>query len=150
MPLSAQKQLFDKEGKPTTKEPVTLSRDEGSRADTTLESLSALKPVWKNGRWVQDTSLTHAVVQAYHTLLMTGRYPVGFLYLTVPPDTVTTASRLAFTSEPGYRSHSAVSLCLPGIRFSRVSAPTLTTYGMLALRIASKRFAPAGKIPPTT
>jgi acetyl-CoA C-acetyltransferase len=52
VPLAAQKQLFDKEGKPTAKEAVTLSRDEGNRADTTLESLSALQPVWKNGRWV--------------------------------------------------------------------------------------------------
>ena len=54
VPLSAQKQLFDKEGKPTTREAVTLSRDEGNRADTTLESLSALKPVWKGGRWVAE------------------------------------------------------------------------------------------------
>ncbi|MCC2657620.1 MAG: acetyl-CoA C-acyltransferase [Panacagrimonas sp.] len=54
VPLSAQKQRFDKEGKPTTKEAVTLSRDEGNRADTTLESLSALKPVWKGGRWVAE------------------------------------------------------------------------------------------------
>jgi acetyl-CoA C-acetyltransferase len=54
VPLSAQKQLFDKEGKPTTREAVTLSRDEGNRADTTLESLSALKPVWKGGRWVTE------------------------------------------------------------------------------------------------
>ena len=54
VPLTAQKQLFDKEGKPTAKEAVTLSRDEGNRADTTLESLSALKPVWKGGRWVAE------------------------------------------------------------------------------------------------
>ena len=54
VPLSAQKQLFDKEGNPTSKEAVSLSRDEGNRADTTLESLSALKPVWKGGRWVAE------------------------------------------------------------------------------------------------
>lgn len=53
-PFASQKQLFDKEGNPTTKEAVTLARDEGSRADTTLESLSALKPVWKNGKWVKE------------------------------------------------------------------------------------------------
>jgi len=50
--LTVQKQLFDKEGNPTTKESVTLARDEGNRADTTLESLSALKPVWKDGKFV--------------------------------------------------------------------------------------------------
>jgi len=51
--LTVQKQLFDKEGNPTTKESVTLARDEGNRVDTTLESLSALKPVWKDGKFVQ-------------------------------------------------------------------------------------------------
>jgi DNA mismatch repair protein MutL len=28
-----------------------------------------------NGRWVQDVALTTALMQAYHTLLMVGRYP---------------------------------------------------------------------------
>ncbi|HSW12132.1 MAG TPA: acetyl-CoA C-acyltransferase, partial [Solimonas sp.] len=51
--LTVQKQLFDKEGNPTTRETVTLAKDEGNRAETTLESLSALKPVWKDGKFVQ-------------------------------------------------------------------------------------------------
>lgn len=38
-----------------------------------------------NGRWIHDTSLTHAVVQAYHTLLMTGRYPVAVLMIEMSP-----------------------------------------------------------------
>ncbi len=38
-----------------------------------------------NGRWITDTSLTYAVVQAYHTLLMTGRYPVAVLMVDLPP-----------------------------------------------------------------
>ena len=46
------KQLFDKEGNPTEKQTVTLAKDEGNRADTTLEGLNALKPVWKDGRFV--------------------------------------------------------------------------------------------------
>ncbi len=41
-----------------------------------------------NGRWIQDTSLTYAVVQAYHTLLMTGRFPVAVLMITMPPEEV--------------------------------------------------------------
>ena len=53
-PLTSIKQLFDKEGNLTGTEAVTLLRDEGNRADTTLESLSALKPVWKNGQWVPE------------------------------------------------------------------------------------------------
>ena len=54
VPLASVKQLFDKEGNPTGTEAVTLQRDEGNRPDTTLESLTALKPVWKNGQWVRE------------------------------------------------------------------------------------------------
>ncbi len=54
VPLPSVKQLFDKEGNPTGTEAVTLARDEGNRPDTTLESLAALKPVWKNGQWVRE------------------------------------------------------------------------------------------------
>ncbi len=41
-----------------------------------------------NGRWVQDTSLPAAVLQAYHSLLMVGRYPIVFIKLEMPPDAV--------------------------------------------------------------
>lgn len=54
VPLTTVKQLFDKEGNVTGSEEVTLTRDEGNRADTTLESLAKLKPVWKNGQWVEQ------------------------------------------------------------------------------------------------
>lgn len=47
------KQLFDKEGNPTEKQSVMLAKDEGNRADTTLEGLTSLKPVWKDGRFVK-------------------------------------------------------------------------------------------------
>jgi acetyl-CoA C-acetyltransferase len=54
VPITVTKQLFDKEGNVTGSESVTLSKDEGNRSDTTLESLAALKPVWKNGQWVKE------------------------------------------------------------------------------------------------
>jgi DNA mismatch repair protein MutL len=38
-----------------------------------------------NGRWVQDPSLTAAVVQAYHALIMVGRFPLAALFVEVPP-----------------------------------------------------------------
>ncbi len=38
-----------------------------------------------NGRWVKDNQLTYAIIQAYHTLLPTGRYPLAILFLTLPP-----------------------------------------------------------------
>ncbi|MGF1507439.1 MAG: DNA mismatch repair protein MutL, partial [Anaerolineae bacterium] len=41
-----------------------------------------------NGRWIQDSSLGYAVVQAYHTMMMVGRYPVVVLLIDVPPDEV--------------------------------------------------------------
>ena len=41
-----------------------------------------------NGRWIKDKSLTHAVTQAYHTLLPVGRYPLGIIFINMPPDQV--------------------------------------------------------------
>lgn len=44
-PLTTMKQMSDKESGKTWIEEVTLTKDEGNRPDTTLESLSGLKPV---------------------------------------------------------------------------------------------------------
>lgn len=41
-----------------------------------------------NGRWIQDRALQHALTEAYRGLLMTGRHPVVFLFLEIPPETV--------------------------------------------------------------
>ncbi len=41
-----------------------------------------------NGRWVQDSALSYAIVEAYHGLLMTGRYPAAVVFVTLPPDEV--------------------------------------------------------------
>lgn len=41
-----------------------------------------------NGRPIQDPSLATALTQAYHTLLMVGRYPFAYLFLQVPPEFV--------------------------------------------------------------
>jgi DNA mismatch repair protein MutL len=41
-----------------------------------------------NGRPVQDVALTTALVQAYHTMLMVGRYPMAVLFLEMPPEMV--------------------------------------------------------------
>ncbi len=41
-----------------------------------------------NGRPVQDPALGTALVQAYHTLLMVGRYPLCVLFLQLPPGAV--------------------------------------------------------------
>jgi DNA mismatch repair protein MutL len=44
--------------------------------------------IFVNGRWVQDVRLTTAVLQAYHTMLMVGRYPLAVLRMTLPPQDV--------------------------------------------------------------
>jgi DNA mismatch repair protein MutL len=41
-----------------------------------------------NRRWIQDRSLTYAVGQAYHGLLMKGRHPLAVLDIRLPPDRV--------------------------------------------------------------
>ncbi len=41
-----------------------------------------------NGRWVQETSLNSALLQAYHTLLMVGRYPLTALFIEMPAEDV--------------------------------------------------------------
>jgi DNA mismatch repair protein MutL len=41
-----------------------------------------------NGRWVQDTRLTYAAIQAYHTLLPGGRYPLAVVMVHMPPEEV--------------------------------------------------------------
>ena len=41
-----------------------------------------------NGRSISDPALTTAVVQAYHTLLMVGRYPFGAIFVEMPPEEV--------------------------------------------------------------
>jgi len=41
-----------------------------------------------NRRYVEDRSLTHAIVQAYHTLLPVGRYPLAVIFVDIDPATV--------------------------------------------------------------
>ena len=41
-----------------------------------------------NRRYVEDRSLTHAVVQAYHTLLPVGRFPLAVLFIDLDPSEV--------------------------------------------------------------
>jgi DNA mismatch repair protein MutL len=41
-----------------------------------------------NDRWIRDRMLGHALQEAYRGLLMTGRYAVAFLFLSMPPDHV--------------------------------------------------------------
>lgn len=44
--------------------------------------------LFMNGRYIRDNSLTYAIIQAYHTLLPTGRYPLGIVFITIPAEEV--------------------------------------------------------------
>ncbi|MAL94624.1 MAG: acetyl-CoA C-acyltransferase [Haliea sp.] len=54
VPMATTKAVFNKETKETTYEEVTLGKDEGNRPSTTLDSLSSLEPVWKDGPFVKE------------------------------------------------------------------------------------------------
>jgi len=41
-----------------------------------------------NGRWVHDVALNTALLQAYHTMLMVGRYPLTALFIEMNPEDV--------------------------------------------------------------
>ncbi|MCB2179699.1 DNA mismatch repair endonuclease MutL [bacterium] len=41
-----------------------------------------------NGRWVQDISLSTALIQGYHTMLMVGRYPMAVVFIELPAEQV--------------------------------------------------------------
>ena len=70
------------------------SAEEGSRLTGFISPTSLTRSNRKeitffiNGRWVHDVALNTALLQAYHTLLMVGRYPLTALFLEMPPEEV--------------------------------------------------------------
>ncbi len=57
--------------------PMDLTR--GNRSELTF---------FVNGRWVQDSALAAAVMQAYHGMLMVGRFPIAVLFIQLPLEMV--------------------------------------------------------------
>ena len=51
-------------------------------------SNSRMQYLFLNGRYIRDRALQHALGEAYRGLLMTGRYPIAFLRLAMPPELV--------------------------------------------------------------
>jgi DNA mismatch repair protein MutL len=41
-----------------------------------------------NGRWIQDSMLSSALLRAYQTFLMVGRYPVSILFIQLPAEEI--------------------------------------------------------------
>ncbi|MCB2049890.1 MAG: thiolase family protein [Novosphingobium sp.] len=54
VPLTVTRNLIAKDGSVTGTEEVTLDTDEGIRADSNIESLAKLRPVWKDGQVVKE------------------------------------------------------------------------------------------------
>ena len=71
-----------------------LAEDEGLRLTGFISPASLTRSNRKeitffiNGRWISDTPLTQALLLAYHTLLMVGRYPLAALFLEIDPEEV--------------------------------------------------------------
>ena len=71
-----------------------MSEEEGYRLTGLISPISLTRSNRKeitffiNGRWVHDASLNMALLQAYHTLLMVGRYPLTALFLEINPEEV--------------------------------------------------------------
>jgi DNA mismatch repair protein MutL len=71
-----------------------ISEDEGLRVTGFISPISLTRSnrreihLFINGRPVHDQALTAALVQAYHTLLMVGRYPLAVLFIGLPPEEV--------------------------------------------------------------
>lgn len=54
VPMKAAMALFNKDTKETTYKDVIVDQDDCNRPSTTLESLAALEPVFKDGQWVKE------------------------------------------------------------------------------------------------
>jgi len=59
-----------------------LSRPAYTRADRTYQDF------FVNGRYIKNTSLTHALYSAYSDMLMRDRHPLGFVFLQIDPSLV--------------------------------------------------------------
>ncbi len=71
---------------PSPRPSITVS---GYAALPTLDHANRSKIIlFVNGRPVQDVKLSYAVVQAYHTLLMVGRFPMAVIRVHLPPQDV--------------------------------------------------------------
>lgn len=71
--------IFEEEGLKITGFISPISINRSNRKDMTF---------FINGRWIQDTALNTALIKAYQTYLMVGRYPLAVLFLELTPEEV--------------------------------------------------------------
>ncbi len=71
-----------------------IAEDEGLKLSGFVSPISVTRSnrremtFFINGRWVQNVPLNAALTQAYHTMLMVGRFPLATLFLEVDPEAV--------------------------------------------------------------
>ena len=96
------RQLLEIRDRPTRPEPVEepagASPVTGYRLPVTISGYIGSPSVhfarrdqivlFVNGRWIKDSRLVYAVIQAYHTLLPPNRYPLAVIFLELPPEDV--------------------------------------------------------------
>jgi DNA mismatch repair protein MutL len=86
-----------------------------------------------NGRWIKDKSLTYAVIQAYHTLLPAGRYPMGILFITLPPNEVDVNVHPAKTEVRFRRSNAVFGAVQRAVRSTLISQSPVRAMGAWAI-----------------
>lgn len=69
-----------------------------------------------NGRFFRDRSLSHALTEAFRGLLMTGRYPIAFMFIEMPPDLVDVNVHPTKTEVRFQNPHLVFSLVLNAIK----------------------------------
>jgi DNA mismatch repair protein MutL len=82
-----------------------------------------------NGRWIRDTNLSYAIVQAYHTLLPTGRYPLAVLFLTVPLEQVDVNVHPAKTEVRFRQANALFGLVQRAVRHTLINTSPVRAYG---------------------
>ncbi len=109
-----------------------------AKPDVTRASLQSLY-IFANGRFVRDRIIQHAVLEAYQSFLMKGRYPVGAIYVTLPPPDIDinvhpTKHEVRFRDPKAI--HSLVTEC---VRRALLSSQTMARHGLpQGLQVSSK------------
>jgi DNA mismatch repair protein MutL len=81
-----------------------------------------------NRRWIQDRAITHAIAQAYHTLLPVGRHPVAVVFVELDPGEVDVnvhPTKREVRFRDGRRVFSAVQRVVRHTLVARAPVPTM-------------------------
>ncbi len=90
-----------------------------------------------NGRWIRDQRLTYAAIQAYHTLLPKGRYPLAIIFLELPADSVDVNVHPAKTEVRFRNQNQAFSAVQRAVRETLIADSPIPTTGHFASLMSS-------------